>query len=95
MLTPCSCTQVPKRKQVQPHPLSGTQRVNLTFRKLKPGWVARAPLCRCNRQAVLKAALGHGTGESQRYYYQCDNTKSAACGFWKWLNATNLQLHRE
>lgn len=83
---------MPKTKTVQPHPLTGCLRLNLTFRKLKPAWVAKAPRCRCSRQAVLKAAVGQGRGESQRYYYQCDNTRGEACGFWKWLDAAELGL---
>lgn len=71
------------------HPTSGTARINLTFRRLDPASAARAPLCHCGNQAVLKAFLnkrqlaGHHGDKSQAYYFACDNTKGS-CGFWRW-----------
>ena len=49
---------MPRTKRVQSHPISGTARLNLTFRRLKPEWEARAPTCRCGVRAVLKSAYG-------------------------------------
>lgn len=82
-------SQVPRSKNVGRHPISGAARVNLTFRRLDQASAARAPLCRCGNQAVLKASLnrrppaGSHTAGQQGYYFACDNTKGS-CGFWRW-----------
>lgn len=65
----------------QPHPVAGTARVNLTFRRLKPGFERNVPQCRCGKRAILKAAypksddsrLGvREVSEKQRYYFTCE-----------------------
>ncbi|BDA47843.1 probable DNA oxidative demethylase ALKBH2 [Coccomyxa sp. Obi] len=87
--------EVPRSKAVGRHPVSGTARINLTFRRLDPASAARAPLCRCGNQAVLKASLNRrppagnnaGIRDGQHaYYFACDNTKGS-CGFWRWDDA--------
>jgi hypothetical protein len=76
--------QVPRSKKVTHHPVSGPARINLTFRRLDPASAARAPLCRCGNQAVLKASLNRQRpGGRHAYYFACDNTKGS-CGFWQW-----------
>lgn len=48
--------QIPKTTKPFPlHPKSGAVRFNLTFRRLKPQWVERAPRCACGRIAQMKA----------------------------------------
>eukprot|EP00884_Botryococcus_braunii_P010896 jgi/Botrbrau1/19808/Bobra.0124s0051.1 len=66
--------EVPKTKSVGQHTVAGLQRVNLTFRKMKPDWSAMTPSCSCRRPAVLRA---HTNG----YFYVCDNTQGATCNF--------------
>ncbi|DBA81837.1 hypothetical protein WJX77_008979 [Trebouxia sp. C0004] len=76
--------EVPKCKHVASHPIAGKARINLTFRRLKPEWAEKAPCCRCNQQAVLKASLSSSATSQQRYYFACDNTKGPGCGFFSW-----------
>lgn len=73
--------------KIASHPDAGLQRVNLTFRRLKPEFEAHVPRCKCGNRAILKA---HYTTkdlaprtypEDQRFYFACDNTQSHGCGF--------------
>ena len=54
-------------------------RFNLTFRRLKPQWAQRAPLCACGRPAQMKARQPRqlaAEGEAARelpYYYACES----------------------
>ena len=74
-------SQVPKTKSAKPHQLSGTARLNITFRRLKPDWAARAPSCHCNRQSVMRCRVGR-LGKVA-YHYKCDNSQGPECGFWQ------------
>lgn len=76
--------QVPKTKTVAQHPVAGTSRINLTFRRLKQEWANKAPQCRCNVKAVMKASLPSSSAAQQRYYYTCDNTQGPGCGYFQW-----------
>ena len=51
-----SIVQVPRSKNIQRHAISGEGRVNLTFRRLKLEWAARAPQCRCNQRSVMRCS---------------------------------------
>ncbi|KAK9822487.1 hypothetical protein WJX81_001469 [Elliptochloris bilobata] len=79
--------EVPKAARVTPHPTSGTTRINLTFRKLKPHVAAAMPRCNCGRLAALKACvqrLRHG-GTRHVYYLACDPSKGdTGCAFRRW-----------
>ncbi|KAL4452510.1 hypothetical protein ABPG75_008172 [Micractinium tetrahymenae] len=81
--------EIPKTTKPFPtHPSTGSTRYNLTFRRHKPEWEARAPLCRCGRRAVMKArqpkaALDGSPSCTLRYYYTCDSSKGPPCGFWQ------------
>ncbi|KAK9815974.1 hypothetical protein WJX74_000986 [Apatococcus lobatus] len=48
--------EVPRSKGIQRHAISGEGRINLTFRRLKPAWAARAPQCRCNQRSVMRCS---------------------------------------
>ena len=72
---------MPKTKACKPHPGSGAARVNITFRRLKPEWAARAPNCHCNRQSVMRSRVG--SAGKVGYHYKCDNSQGPECGFWQ------------
>jgi hypothetical protein len=64
-----------------PHPISGTERISLTFRESRKESVARAPKCRCGTMSVLKSAVAAG---GYSYYFTCDPAGSdKPCGFWQ------------
>ncbi|KAK9867884.1 hypothetical protein WJX84_000142 [Apatococcus fuscideae] len=48
--------EIPRTRTTARHAISGEARVNLTFRRLKPEWAARAPLCRCSQRSVLRCS---------------------------------------
>lgn len=74
--------QVPKTKKgVTPHPLSGQQRINLTFRQLVPAWAAAAPRCRCGRPAIMRCDVKDTS--MMVYYWACDNTQGPGCGLYQ------------
>ncbi len=81
--------QIPKTTKPFPrYATAGAVRFNLTFRRRKPEWEARAPLCRCGRRAVMKArqpkaAAGGPPSSKLCYYYTCDRSKGPPCGFWQ------------
>jgi hypothetical protein len=75
------CQQVPKTKTaVTSHPVSGSTRINLTFRQLQPDWAAAVPNCRCGRPSIMRCGLQAGRFV---YYYACDNTKGPGCGLYQ------------
>ncbi|WIA23119.1 hypothetical protein OEZ86_010021 [Tetradesmus obliquus] len=73
--------EVPKTaKPLTPHSISGTARINLTFRSINTAWEAAVPPCRCGRRSVMKSRLLQGG--CCCYYYACDNTQGPGCGFY-------------
>lgn len=86
----CPQRQVPKTLQpLRRHPTAGSTRLNLTFRRLKPEWEARAPACACGRPAAMRAwvpkeaAGGTAPATQLRYCYICDTMRGPSCGFWQ------------
>lgn len=66
--------------------ISGSGRLNLTFRMLKPEWVKRVPLCRCGKGAIMKARVGVESDGRTKYYYSCDTTQGPPCGYFQWVD---------
>ncbi|GMH45684.1 hypothetical protein BSKO_13647 [Bryopsis sp. KO-2023] len=79
--------EVPKCSNLkfQHHPLSGTGRLNLTFRMLRPEWAAKVPKCRCGRGAIMKARVGVDSDGKTMYYFSCDTTQGKPCGYFEWV----------
>lgn len=71
--------------KLEHNPISGSGRLNLTFRVVKPEWVKRVPLCRCGKRAIMKAKVGVEMDGSTKYYYSCDTTQGAPCGYFQWV----------
>jgi hypothetical protein len=51
---------MPRSATVRPRRISGVQRLNLTFRYLRPEYLASALLCHCKRRSILKASTKKG-----------------------------------
>ncbi|KAI9144940.1 hypothetical protein BKA69DRAFT_645758 [Paraphysoderma sedebokerense] len=76
---------------LQPHPISGTKRINLTFRLFRSEY-ANPPLCHCRIQAILRVVMDYNSQHRGRYFYSCDGGKvnnGNSCKFFKWLDDIN------
>lgn len=83
---PC-LAKVPKTTNPFPlHPKSGTARFNLTFRRLKPQWAERVPLCSCGRLTQMKArqprqlSVEGAPARELTYFYACEQGKGCREG---------------
>ena len=83
-----------KSKRIPPHPISGTKRINLTFRMYRPEYGPDfTPVCHCGNRVdmkpVFKFTQNHG-----RYFYFCSSfgnplkniPPGTSCNFFEWVN---------
>lgn len=81
--------EVPKDAGLQRHPLSGSGRLNFTFRRTVPSVSARRPLCKCGKKANLKPVLKETSRHKGRYFWSCTNPRVRkdeyqTCDFFQW-----------
>ncbi|CAJ1456096.1 unnamed protein product, partial [Effrenium voratum] len=80
--------EVPKDNGLKCHPISGSSRLNFTFRKSVGSVAARKPFCHCGRKADLKPVLKASRNRG-RYFWSCRNPRVKkgtyrTCDFFKW-----------
>ncbi|KAF8420882.1 hypothetical protein EV426DRAFT_537196 [Tirmania nivea] len=79
---------------VSTHPLSGSKRINITYRYYRPSLVPKyLPRCRCNPEplpGVLKAVMDRKSGNYGRYFWSCQGAYQGrgeageGCGWFEW-----------
>ncbi|KAI9028593.1 hypothetical protein DFJ74DRAFT_659404 [Hyaloraphidium curvatum] len=85
--------EIPKITSTLPalkrHPISGSERINLTFRCYRDEYdAAHTPACDCANKADLQCAFKR---DNERYFYSCagagGNGRAVGqrCGFFRWL----------
>jgi len=81
--------EVPKDAQLARHPISGSTRLNFTFRRSDGQVARRRPLCHCGRKAHLKPVLKEASRHRGRYFWSCANPRVKkgvyqTCDFFRW-----------
>ena len=73
---------VPTVKKVEPHPVAGEVRINITYRwyRLAP---EVAPKCKCGFGTALRALRGGGYAWMCEGGYRGTGENGEGCGFWR------------
>ncbi|RKP38079.1 hypothetical protein BJ085DRAFT_14470 [Dimargaris cristalligena] len=81
---------VPRYTPIDPHPLSGNIRINLTFRYSRPDYSAdHTPHCHCGVPCELRAVTKQ-EATLGRYYYMCETDAvhgQGKCSFFQWMDS--------
>merc|ERR1719217_1575007 len=80
---------VPKDKGLARHVISGSGRLNFTFRQSAANVSARAPVCFCGKRANMKPVLKQTSSNLGRYFWSCTNPRVRkgtyqSCEFFQW-----------
>jgi hypothetical protein len=72
---------------IDPHPIAGARRLNVTFRCLKHYMEPKhTPRCKCGRACVLRCVM-KSSATRGRYMWQCFNDRrpgKTSCGYFIW-----------
>ncbi|ORZ27981.1 hypothetical protein BCR41DRAFT_331739 [Lobosporangium transversale] len=81
--------EVPPQARVTPHPISGTARINITFRLRREGFSpADTPVCKCGIAMVLRCVFKNKANYG-RYFYMCyasGSQEGRTCGAFQWVD---------
>ncbi|KAF9360569.1 hypothetical protein BGX26_008712 [Mortierella sp. AD094] len=81
--------EVPPQATVTPHPISGTARINITFRLRREGFSpADTPVCKCGVAMVLRCVFKNRANYG-RYFYMCyaaGSNEGRTCGAFHWVD---------
>jgi hypothetical protein len=77
--------------QLKRHPISGTERINLTFRCYRPDYnTDKIPSCECGNKMDLQCAFNKDK-EREKYFFTCAGVGGHGkkvgerCGTFRWL----------
>ncbi|KAF9543171.1 hypothetical protein EC957_001233 [Mortierella hygrophila] len=81
--------EVPPQPTVTPHPISGTARINITFRLRREGFSPQeTPVCKCGVAMVLRCVFKNKANYG-RYFYMCyaaGSKMGQTCGQFSWVD---------
>ncbi|KAG0269472.1 hypothetical protein DFQ27_003384 [Actinomortierella ambigua] len=81
--------EVPPQATVTPHPVSGTSRINITYRLRRPEFTAEnTPQCKCGVAMVLRCVFKNKANYG-RYFYMCyaaGSQQGRSCGEFHWVD---------
>ncbi|KAF9101114.1 hypothetical protein BGX27_011603 [Mortierella sp. AM989] len=81
--------EIPPQATVTPHPISGTARINITFRLRRDGFSpADTPVCKCGVAMVLRCVFKNRANYG-RYFYMCyaaGSNEGRTCGAFHWVD---------
>ncbi|KAF9429686.1 hypothetical protein BGZ94_009837 [Podila epigama] len=81
--------EVPAQATVTPHPISGTARINITYRLRRPGFTPEeTPVCRCGVAMVLRCVFKNKANYG-KYFYMCyaaGSQEGRTCGEFHWVD---------
>ncbi|KAF9923889.1 hypothetical protein FBU30_006072 [Linnemannia zychae] len=81
--------EIPPQPTVTPHPISGTARINITFRLRREGFSPQdTPVCKCGVAMVLRCVFKNKANYG-RYFYMCyaaGSKMGQTCGQFHWVD---------
>ncbi|KAG0199176.1 hypothetical protein BGX33_011814 [Mortierella sp. NVP41] len=81
--------EVPPQPTVTPHPISGTARINITYRLRREGFSPQdTPVCKCGVAMVLRCVFKNKANYG-RYFYMCyaaGSKMGQTCGEFLWVD---------
>ncbi|KAF9427134.1 hypothetical protein BGZ76_002464 [Entomortierella beljakovae] len=81
--------EIPPQATVTPHPISGTARINITFRLRRDGFSpADTPVCKCGVAMVLRCVFKNRANYG-KYFYMCyagGSQEGRTCGAFQWVD---------
>ncbi|KAG0218561.1 hypothetical protein B0O80DRAFT_498267 [Mortierella sp. GBAus27b] len=81
--------EIPPQATVTPHPISGTARINITFRLRREGFSPEdTPVCKCGVAMVLRCVFKNKANYG-RYFYMCyasGSQEGRTCGSFQWVD---------
>ncbi|KAH7042970.1 hypothetical protein BKA57DRAFT_117649 [Linnemannia elongata] len=81
--------EIPPQPTVTPHPISGTARINITFRLRREGFSPQdTPVCKCGVAMVLRCVFKNKANYG-RYFYMCyaaGSKMGQTCGQFNWVD---------
>ncbi|KAF9965139.1 hypothetical protein BGZ70_005346 [Mortierella alpina] len=81
--------EIPAQATVTPHPVSGTARINITYRLRREGFSpAETPVCKCGVAMVLRCVFKNKANYG-KYFYMCygaGSQEGRTCGEFHWVD---------
>ncbi|KAI9236751.1 MAG: hypothetical protein BYD32DRAFT_10997 [Podila humilis] len=81
--------EIPAQATVTPHPISGTARINITYRLSRPGFAPKdTPVCKCGVAMVLRCVFKNKANYG-KYFYMCyaaGSQEGKTCGEFHWVD---------
>ncbi|KAG0346769.1 hypothetical protein BG004_000876 [Podila humilis] len=81
--------EVPAQARVTPHPISGTARINITYRLRREGFAPEdTPVCKCGVAMVLRCVFKNKANYG-RYFYMCygaGSQEGRSCDEFHWVD---------
>ncbi|KAG0225650.1 hypothetical protein BGW41_004597 [Actinomortierella wolfii] len=81
--------EVPPQATITPHPVSGTSRINITYRLRRPEFSAKnTPRCHCGVAMVLRCVFKNKANYG-KYFYMCyaaGSQEGRTCGQFQWVD---------
>ncbi|CAO3565084.1 unnamed protein product [Mortierella alpina] len=81
--------EIPAQATVTPHPISGTARINITYRLRREGFSpAETPVCKCGVAMVLRCVFKNKANYG-KYFYMCygaGSQEGRTCGEFHWVD---------
>src|SRR5688572_20071895 len=82
--------------QVERHPISGSRRINLTFRMVREEYMRNVPQCHCGKACEMRTVIRKESNMG-KYFYMCGGdggggidygnpSTGTKCGFFRWLD---------
>ncbi|KAF9279591.1 hypothetical protein BGZ68_007813 [Mortierella alpina] len=81
--------EIPPQATVTPHPISGTARINITYRLRREGFSPKeTPVCKCGVAMVLRCVFKNKANYG-KYFYMCygaGSQEGRTCGEFHWVD---------
>ncbi|KAG0305137.1 hypothetical protein BGZ98_004552 [Dissophora globulifera] len=81
--------EIPPQATITPHPISGSARINITFRVRREGFSSEeTPVCKCGVAMVLRCVFKNQANYG-RYFYMCygaGSQEGRSCGAFHWVD---------
>ncbi|KAF9980003.1 hypothetical protein BGZ75_008997 [Mortierella antarctica] len=81
--------EIPPQATVTPHPISGTARINITYRLRRVGFSPKdTPVCKCGVAMVLRCVFKNKANYG-KYFYMCygaGSQEGRTCGEFHWVD---------
>ncbi|KAG0200086.1 hypothetical protein BGX28_006756 [Mortierella sp. GBA30] len=81
--------EIPPQATVTPHPISGTARINITYRLSREGFSPEdTPMCKCGVAMVLRCVFKNKANYG-KYFYMCygaGSQEGRTCGEFRWVD---------